>query len=89
MLYALNPVKNVAVVSAAMSRIPERLRARVVALWDLLPALTTSLGAALMGLALQYAGPSAAVLAAAAIMLLLALAATGTAAIRDAPLAGG
>lgn len=84
-LFFLNPVKNVAVVSYSMPLIPAALRGRIVGLWDLLPAATSSLGAALMGVGLQSLGSTATVLIASALMLLLALAVSLNAHIRNAP----
>lgn len=84
-IYFLNPLKNVALVSYALPLIPEGLRARVVGMWDLLPSATASVGVALMGLGLQTIGPTPTVAVCAMITLLLALAVTRNAHIRNAP----
>jgi hypothetical protein len=82
--FALNPVKNVALVAGTLPLIPEGLLARVVGVWDFLPAMTSSLGAALMGIGLQAIGVVGTVAAASTVMLLLALAATMNQQIRGA-----
>jgi hypothetical protein len=83
-LVALDPVKNVAMVAGTLPLIPEGLLARVVGVWDFLPAMTSSLGAALMGVGLQAIGVVGTVAAASTVMLLLALAATMNQQIRGA-----
>jgi hypothetical protein len=83
-LVALDPVKNVAMVAGTLPLIPEGLLARVVGGWDFLPAMTSSLGAALMGIGVQAVGVVGTVAAASTVMLLLALAATMNQQIRGA-----
>jgi MFS family permease len=83
-LFALNLVKNVALVARALPLIPEGLRARVVGVWDFLPAMTSSLGAALMGVCLQVLGVVATMAGASAVTFHLAVAATMNPQIRGA-----
>ena len=84
-VYALNPVKNAAMVGYCLPLIPEGLRGRVTGLWDLLPSAAGVAGAALIGLALQAVGPRATALAAAAVVLALARHTTLNRHIREAP----
>jgi len=84
-IYALSPVKNVALVSYALPLIPEGLRGRVTGLWDLIPSATGAAGAALTGLALQNFGPRLTIVVAAVIVLALALLTTLNPHIREAP----
>lgn len=84
-IYVLNPVKNVVYVSYCLPLIPDGLRGRVTTLWDLLPSVTSVVGAVLTGLALQSVGPRATILVGALIVLALALAVTLNRHIREAP----
>jgi MFS family permease len=83
--YFLGTVKNVTMASNVLPLIPDELRGRVLGVSDIVPAAAGFAGPPLVGLALEYIGPSATPLAFAAILLPFALFATLDPHVRNAP----
>jgi hypothetical protein len=72
-IYFLNPVRNASLFRYVVPLIPDHLRGRILALWDLIPSTTGVVGAPLVGIGLQSVGGSGTVISMASAALVLAV----------------
>lgn len=72
-IYFLNPVRNGSLFRYVVPRIPDHLRGRVLALWDLVPSTVGVAGAPLVGLGLQSVGVGATVVSLTVVACVLAI----------------
>lgn len=87
-IYFLNPVRNTALFRYAVPLIPDALRGRVMAIWDLVPSTAAVIGAPLVGVGLQRIGPRNTIIGIAFVALLLAVVMTLNPYIRGKAIAG-
>jgi hypothetical protein len=72
-IYFLNPVRNAALFRYAVPLIPDNLRGRVMAIWDLVPSTAAVVGVPLLGVALQRVGPKPTIIGVTFVAALLAV----------------
>lgn len=83
-IYFLNPVRNAALFRYAVPLIPDALRGRVMAIWDLGPSTAAVIGAPLAGVVLQRAGPKLTIIGITFVAVMLAVTMTLNPYIREA-----